>query len=123
MVRKIVEDRKVSMEKQSSGERGVAMDAVDLLLREHVDGNEKQSPPLDFISGNIIEMMIPGEETVPTAMTLAVKFLSDSPVTLKRLVVRRTGLHVGVITWNHCQAVLLVGLIIFIFIFRKKTWN
>ncbi|KAJ4866633.1 3-epi-6-deoxocathasterone 23-monooxygenase [Raphanus sativus] len=31
-------------------------------------------------------MMIPGEETMPTAMTLAVKFLSDNPVALAKLV-------------------------------------
>ncbi|KAJ4714296.1 Cytochrome P450 [Melia azedarach] len=84
MVRKIVEKRKQAMEK--SGEKGaVAKDAVDVLLRENDEANEKQSLPLDFISGNIIEMMIPGEETVPMAMTLAVKFLSDSPIALKQL--------------------------------------
>lgn len=87
MVRKIVEKRKQAMEK--SGEKGaVAKDAVDVLLRENDEANEKQSLPLDFISGNIIEMMIPGEETVPMAMTLAVKFLSDSPIALKQLTVR-----------------------------------
>ncbi|MCI91366.1 3-epi-6-deoxocathasterone 23-monooxygenase-like, partial [Trifolium medium] len=29
--------------------------------------------------------MIPGEETLPTAMTLALKFLSDSPLALSKL--------------------------------------
>ncbi|XP_044497752.1 3-epi-6-deoxocathasterone 23-monooxygenase CYP90C1-like [Mangifera indica] len=77
IVKRIVEERKLAMEK--SDEKGVAKDVVDVLL------NEKQYLPSDVISGNIIEMMIPGEETVPTAMTLAVKFLSDSPVALKQL--------------------------------------
>ncbi|OMO56959.1 Cytochrome P450 [Corchorus capsularis] len=82
-VKKIVEERKLGMEK--TDEKSVASDAVEVLLRDSEEGNEKQSLPLDFISGNIIEMMIPGEETVPMAMTLAVKFLSDSPVALHQL--------------------------------------
>lgn len=84
MVRKIVEERKLTME-EISDEKGVAKDAVDVLLRDNGEANEKQSLSLDFISSNIIEMMIPGEETVPMAMTLAVKFLTDSPVALKQL--------------------------------------
>uniref|UniRef100_A0A5B7AIL3 22alpha-hydroxysteroid 23-monooxygenase n=1 Tax=Davidia involucrata TaxID=16924 RepID=A0A5B7AIL3_DAVIN len=85
MVRRIVEERKVALEK--TDEKGIANDAVDVLLRDTSESNDtQQSLPLDFISGNIIEMMIPGEDSVPMVMTLAVKFLSDSPVALKRLV-------------------------------------
>ena len=86
MVKKIVEERKLAMKK--TDEKGMANDAVDVLLRDSEEANEKQSLPSDFISGNIIEMMIPGEETVPMAMTLAVKFLSDCPVALHQLMVR-----------------------------------
>lgn len=80
-----------------TGENSVVNDAVDVLLRdiseegdddEQGETKEKQSLPLDYMSGNIIEMMIPGEETVPMAMTLAVKFLGDSPVALHQLMVR-----------------------------------
>lgn len=70
-------------------EKAPINDAVDLLLRDSSESSEKQSLPLDSISGNIIEMMIPGDETMVTAMTLAVKFLSDSPVALQKLVVRK----------------------------------
>lgn len=91
MVKKIVEERKLAMEEEPD-EKGMAKDAVDLLLRDSSEEPSsdqiKQSLPLDFISGNIIEMMIPGEETVPMAMTLAVKFLSDCPVALQKLMVR-----------------------------------
>ncbi|KAL5752579.1 hypothetical protein ACOSQ2_023086 [Xanthoceras sorbifolium] len=94
IVNRIVEERKLGMEMMEKysdyddHEKGAANnnDAVDVLLREYVESNEKQSLPLDFISGNIVEMMIPGEETVPMAMTLAVKYLSDSPVALKQLI-------------------------------------
>lgn len=93
IVNRIVEERKSMMEKSppldvitsDEDQKSAPKDAVDVLLREYVDSNEKQSLPLDFISGNIVEMMIPGEETVPMAMTLAVKYLSDSPVALKKL--------------------------------------
>ncbi|KAK4417401.1 3-epi-6-deoxocathasterone 23-monooxygenase CYP90C1 [Sesamum alatum] len=86
MVNKIIEERKNAMEKTE--ENGPPNDAIDVLLRDTGDSDEMQQRrlPLDFISGNIIEMMIPGEETVPTTMTLAVKFLIDNPVALAHLV-------------------------------------
>lgn len=75
------------MEKKESKE--FPDDAIDVLLRDNTgESDELQQLPVDSISGNIIEMMIPGEETVPTAMTLAVKFLTDNPVALAHLVVR-----------------------------------
>ncbi|XVE82545.1 hypothetical protein DITRI_Ditri16bG0013900 [Diplodiscus trichospermus] len=85
MVKKIVEERKLGMEKTDEKSCNGNVDAVDVLLRDSEEVKEKQSLPSDFISGNIVEMMIPGEETVPMAMTLAVKFLSDSPVALHHL--------------------------------------
>ncbi|KAL1569508.1 cytochrome P450 [Salvia divinorum] len=81
VVDKIVEARKTSME--DNGENVPPNDAIDVLLR---DSGDSDGIPLDFISGNIIEMMIPGEETVPTAMTLAVKFLVDNPIALAHMV-------------------------------------
>ncbi|KAL0543383.1 hypothetical protein IC582_018479 [Cucumis melo] len=77
IVGKIVEERKSRV-----GEKGAPRDAVDVLLQDH---SENQGLPLDFISSHIIELMIPGEETVPTAMTLAVKFLGDCPRALAQL--------------------------------------
>lgn len=74
---------------ENSQGNGTPKDAVDVLLQDNGDfTDEMQGLPLDFITGNIIEMMIPGEETVPTAMTLAVKYLSDCPVALQQLRVR-----------------------------------
>ncbi|CAN0919168.1 3-epi-6-deoxocathasterone 23-monooxygenase CYP90C1 [Linum grandiflorum] len=71
--------RKVDERKSKTTTEG-PLDAVDVLL-----GENEQRLSLDFISGNVLEMMIPGEETVPTAMTLAVKFLSDYPLALAQL--------------------------------------
>lgn len=86
MVGRIVEERKTSLKK--TDENGPIIDALDVLLRESSDSSDTERLPFDFISGNIIEMMVPGEETMPTAMTLAVKFLSDCPVALEKLMVR-----------------------------------
>lgn len=84
MVRKIVEERKMVTER--SEDKGLSNDAIDVLLRDTGESNgTHERLPLDFISGNIIEMMIPGEDSVPMVMTLAVKFLSDSPLALARV--------------------------------------
>ncbi|KAG8373236.1 hypothetical protein BUALT_Bualt11G0002700 [Buddleja alternifolia] len=82
MVKRVIEERQIALKKIQ--EKGFPDDVIDVLLRDIGGSDEMQ--PLDFISGNIIEMMIPGEETVPTAMTLAVKFLTDNPVALAHLV-------------------------------------
>ncbi|XP_057492007.1 3-epi-6-deoxocathasterone 23-monooxygenase CYP90C1 [Actinidia eriantha] len=87
MLRRIIEERKIGLE-QKIDDKGMANDAVDILLGDIGDESNEihQRLPLDFISDNIIEMMIPGEDSVPMVMTLAVKFLSDNPLALSRLV-------------------------------------
>lgn len=85
-VRKIVEERQLAMDRSDGDDlKGAANDAVDVFLRDSGEVNEKQSLTLDLITGNIIEMMIPGEETMPTAMTLAVFFLGQCPAALEQL--------------------------------------
>ncbi|OVA08717.1 Cytochrome P450 [Macleaya cordata] len=84
MVRKIVEEKKMKMDR--GHERGSTVtDAADVLLSDSGEANEMQGLPLDFISGNLIEMMIPGEDSVPMVMTLAVKYLSQCPLALQEL--------------------------------------
>ncbi|KAK4774057.1 hypothetical protein SAY87_029076 [Trapa incisa] len=83
VVERIVEERNFLIEKSDGN--GSIKDILDLLLRDMDEPNERRHISSNLICGNIIEMMIPGEETVPTAMTLAVKFLSDSPQVLKQL--------------------------------------
>ncbi|KAI5438871.1 hypothetical protein KIW84_024555, partial [Lathyrus oleraceus] len=84
MVRKIVEERKNQIVDNNE-----VNDVVDVLLRGKDELSQSSSSSsnleLEMISQNIIEMMIPGEETLPTAMTLALKFLSDSPLALSKL--------------------------------------
>lgn len=89
MVRKIVEERKLGMEKIGEKSSGSPIDVIHALLSDTKESsdNTQQLPrlPLDNITENIIEMMIAGEDSVPMAMTLAVKYLSDNPVALSRV--------------------------------------
>lgn len=70
---------------QSKREGGISLvpkDAVDLLLND-TSGQLTD----DLIADNMIDMMIPGEDSVPVLMTLAVKYLSDCPAALQQLTV------------------------------------
>lgn len=63
--------------------RGVEVpkDVVDVLLR-HTSEEELKD---ELISDNMIDLMIPGEDSVPVLITLAVKYLSDCPAALRQL--------------------------------------
>ncbi|KAL5718909.1 22alpha-hydroxysteroid 23-monooxygenase [Ranunculus cassubicifolius] len=74
LVHKIIEERR-----ENCGSRS-PKDVVDVLLN---DTNEKFT--VDLISDNMIDLMIPGEDSVPVLMTLAVKYLSDCPRALLQL--------------------------------------
>ncbi|KAL2333758.1 hypothetical protein Fmac_014971 [Flemingia macrophylla] len=87
IVRRVIEERnnEIIKNNKDSEKGGAANDLVDVLLRDKGDANSIPNM-LENICENIIEMMIPGEETLPTAMTMAVKFLTDSPLALSKLV-------------------------------------
>ncbi|XP_044478773.1 3-epi-6-deoxocathasterone 23-monooxygenase CYP90D1-like [Mangifera indica] len=74
--------QKIIQSKRSSGVSTFPKDVIDVLLL-----NNASDQPLtdDLIADNIIDMMIPGEDSVPVLMTLAIKYLSDSPTALKQL--------------------------------------
>lgn len=66
--------------KRGSGVPEVARDVADVLLS---DTSEQLTD--DLVSDNMIDLMIPGEDSVPVLMTLAVKYLSDCPTALHQL--------------------------------------
>ncbi|MQM03219.1 hypothetical protein Taro_035991 [Colocasia esculenta] len=55
-------------------------DVMDALL-----GDNSGQLTDELISDNMIDLMIPGEDSVPLLMTLAVKYLSDCPLALRQL--------------------------------------
>ena len=69
--------------KRSSGISEIPRDVADVLLN---DASELLTDNL--ISDNMIDLMIPGEDSVPVLMTLAIKYLSDCPTALHQLMVR-----------------------------------
>lgn len=90
MILKIVEERKLDMEKTGETSSATPIDVIHVLLSDTKESsdNTQQLPRLPSdIAENIIEMMIAGEDSVPMAMTLAVKNLNDNPVALSRVVV------------------------------------
>ncbi|CAI9114304.1 OLC1v1014996C1 [Oldenlandia corymbosa var. corymbosa] len=73
--------QRIIQEKRSSNNaNSVPKDVAEVLLG---DGSQQLSD--DLISDNIIDLMIPGEDSVPILMTLAIKFLSDCPSALQQL--------------------------------------
>ncbi|PSR96162.1 3-epi-6-deoxocathasterone 23-monooxygenase [Actinidia chinensis var. chinensis] len=66
--------------KRSSGISEIPRDVADVLLN---DASELLTDNL--ISDNMIDLMIPGEDSVPVLMTLAIKYLSDCPTALHQL--------------------------------------
>jgi steroid 3-oxidase len=55
--------------------------------RAILDGGGEAGPPLtdELISDNMIDLMIPAEDSVPVLITLAVKYLSECPLALQQL--------------------------------------
>lgn len=66
--------------RRHNGVSTVPKDVVDVLLN---DPSEQLTD--DLIADNMIDMMIPGEDSVPVLMTLAIKYLSDCPTALQQL--------------------------------------
>lgn len=77
LVKKTIQARK-----STSGISNIPKDVIDVLLS---DRSEQLTD--DLIANNMIDMMIPGEDSVPVLMTLAVKYLSDCPAALQQLMV------------------------------------
>ncbi|THU45384.1 hypothetical protein C4D60_Mb02t17350 [Musa balbisiana] len=67
-------------EKRMSEPRCPPRDVVDVLLN---DSNDQLTD--DLISDNMIDLMIPAEDSVPVLLTLAAKYLSDCPLALQQL--------------------------------------
>jgi len=82
MVHRIIEEKRSSYATCNYPSR--PKDVLDVLLQETNDTAE-QYFSIDVICDNMIDLMIPGEDSVPMLMTLAVKFLTDCPLALQQL--------------------------------------
>ena len=76
-------------EKRKNNSGCAPRDVVDVLIN---DASDQLTD--DLISDNMIDLMIPAEDSVPVLVTLAVKYLSECPLALQHLQVpNRSGLN------------------------------
>lgn len=70
---------------------------ADVLISEFHESSDETT--VEMISNVIIEMMIPGHHSVPILMTLALKYISDSPAVRKKLLVL-----IALVIFNYCSS-------------------
>lgn len=80
LIQKIIQSKRDGI----GGGSNLPKDVIDVLL---MNNGSDQTLTDELIADNMIDMMIPGEDSVPVLMTLAVKYLSDCPAALKQLTV------------------------------------
>lgn len=64
-----------------------ALDVADVKLQEMKDASEQRWLTIDSICSNLLEMLIPVDDSLPMPMTLAIKFLGEYSSVMKALVV------------------------------------
>ena len=77
----IIQEKRKKMIAEGEHTRGThPRDMIDVLL-----GNDNDELTDELISDNMIDFMIPAEDSVPVLITLAVKYLSECPLALQQL--------------------------------------
>ena len=78
LIQRIIQEKRRRLEVLDGGEgpRAPPRDAIDVLISGGSD---------ELISDNMIDLMIPAEDSVPVLITLAVKYLSECPLALQQL--------------------------------------
>ncbi|KAG8084836.1 hypothetical protein GUJ93_ZPchr0010g10008 [Zizania palustris] len=83
LIQKIIQEkrsRRAAAAVGGEGFRGAPRDLIDVLM-----SNGSDELTNELISDNMIDLMIPAEDSVPVLITLAVKYLSDCPLALQQL--------------------------------------
>lgn len=81
LIQRIIRDKRAGrLTGAGTEETAGPRDAIDVLIG---DGSHELTDEL--ISDNMIDLMIPAEDSVPVLITLAVKFLSECPLALQQL--------------------------------------
>ena len=75
--------KSIILEKRKNNCGRTPLDVVDVLIN---DASDQLTD--DLISDNMIDLMIPAEDSVPVLVTLAVKYLSECPLALQQLEVQ-----------------------------------
>ncbi|MCE3052157.1 hypothetical protein HAX54_051723, partial [Datura stramonium] len=75
-----IDSKYIIQEKRGRNVITINEDVADVMLN-----NTSKELTDELLSDNIIDLMIPGEDSVPVLITLAVKYLSNCPVALQQL--------------------------------------
>lgn len=75
LIQKIIQEKR---KKQNGPD--TARDVVDVMINE-----DREQLTDDLISDNMIDLMIPAEDSVPVLITLAIKYLTECPLALNKL--------------------------------------
>ncbi|KAG6466260.1 hypothetical protein ZIOFF_075931 [Zingiber officinale] len=89
MIKSIIAEKRAEQADGGRSQRR-SRDAVDVLID---DASDELTD--DLISDNMIDLMIPAEDSVPVLITLAVKYLSECPLALRHLEVITETLRMG----------------------------
>ncbi|KAG2595085.1 cytochrome P450 90D2-like isoform X2 [Panicum virgatum] len=83
LIQRIIQEKRRRLEVLDGGEgpRAPPRDAIDVLI----SGGSDDELTDELISDNMIDLMIPAEDSVPVLITLAVKYLSECPLALQQL--------------------------------------
>ncbi|CAL4958781.1 unnamed protein product [Urochloa decumbens] len=82
LIQSIIQEkrRRLKVLDGGEGQRSPPRDAIDVLIS---GGSDELTDEL--ISDNMIDLMIPAEDSVPVLITLAIKYLSECPLALQQL--------------------------------------
>ncbi|CAO2205264.1 unnamed protein product [Urochloa humidicola] len=83
LIQSIIQEKRRRLKVLDSGgegQRSPPRDAIDVLIS---GGSDELTDEL--ISDNMIDLMIPAEDSVPVLITLAIKYLSECPLALQQL--------------------------------------
>ncbi|CAO2194060.1 unnamed protein product [Urochloa humidicola] len=83
LIQRLIQEKRKRLKVLDSGREGPPApprDAIDVLIS---GGSDELTDEL--ISDNMIDLMIPAEDSVPVLITLAVKYLSECPLALQQL--------------------------------------
>jgi cytochrome P450 len=79
LIQRIIQEKRRKI-LDGDGQRDPQRDAIDVLIS---GGSHELTDEL--ISDNMIDLMIPAEDSVPVLITLAIKYLSECPLALQQL--------------------------------------
>jgi cytochrome P450 len=84
LIQGIIQEKRRRLLDGGGGPPPAPRDAIDVLISGGGCGGADELTD-ELISDNMIDLMIPAEDSVPVLITLAIKYLSECPLALQQL--------------------------------------